>query len=285
MKTKVRVRKYWFIIFSIAVGFSFFSLVPLSAEPPIARPLMLTDIAVGEHAEIACTWLGFVVGRGEVFLREEIRHRSRRVWHVVVKFRTTRFLDLLFPVKDEYHSFIDVESRQSLRFEKTVSQGLYRADEVVEFDHERRVGHYFSRRNKSEKEFKTDALVLDPISAVYWFRSFVPVSVGEQVSIPVNYEESNWNIRVPMVSREQIETGHFGLRNTIRMEPQIANLQEHMGEWNEEHQKMLKGSKITVWMDEDESMRIPLKMSVKVPFIGSVKMYVTDYARSPSAVR
>ena len=108
---------------------------------------VFTNIAVGERAEFTFTWLGLTVSHGEIVVKERLRHQDRDVWHVVLNVRTTRVLDLLFPMRDEYHSFIDVETFQSLRFEKNVHEGSYRADEVVEFDHEKKVGHYFSRLN------------------------------------------------------------------------------------------------------------------------------------------
>ncbi|MBI4431188.1 MAG: DUF3108 domain-containing protein [Candidatus Omnitrophica bacterium] len=260
------------------LGFEGISGVPLISPPPALR---LTPIEVGEHAQICFRWLGVTVAWGEVLLKEMIKHRGHDVWHVVLTVKTTRFLDFLFPVRDEYHSFIDVENLQSLRFEKIVQEGDYRADEVVEYDHENRIGRYFSRFNKSEKTFLTDTPVLDPIAAVYWFRSHIPMSVGKIIDVPVNYDENNWYVRVPMVSRETLDADEPSQKNVIKMKPYITNLGNHIHEWDETHREMLTGSKITVWVEEG-GHRIPLKVHVKVPLIGSVKIHVTGFW-SPAA--
>lgn len=236
----------------------------------------LTEIVVGERAEFSFSWLGLVVSKGFVEVKEQIKHRGRDVWHVVVHVKTTRFLDLFFPIRDEYHSFIDVETLQSLRFEKNVLEGKYRADEVVEFDHEHKRGYYFSRLNKSEKSFETAPVIHDPISAVYWFRAKVPLAAGEEITVPVNYEEQNWELRVSMVAKEKLKSPEMGERMAVKVKPYIVDLEEHVGDWTEEHRQMLRKSRLTVWVDEAGG-RIPLKMTVHVPFIGVVKAYTTQF--------
>ena len=236
----------------------------------------LVPIKVGEKAHVTFRWLGVTVAHGDIELKERIKHRGRDAWHVVLKVETTRFLAFLFPVQDEYHSFIDVESLQSLRFEKIIREGEYRADEVVEYDHEKKCGYYFSRLNKSEKTFKTDAVIHDPISAVYWFRSHVAMAVGKTIEVPVNYEEANWRIRVPMVAKENLEFREKSWKPSIKMKPYIANLKQHLTDWDATQREMLSGSKITVWVEENGN-RVPLRVAVKVPLVGSVKIQVTDY--------
>lgn len=236
----------------------------------------LVPIEIGEKAQVIFRWLGVAVAHGSIELKERIKHRGRDAWHVVLNVETTRFLALLFPVQDEYHSFIDVETLQSLRFEKMIREGAYRADEVVEYDHEKKCGYYFSRLNKTEKIFSTESVIHDPISAVYWFRSHVAMSVGKTIEVPVNYEEANWYIRVPMVAKENLEYKEKSLKPSIKMKPYITNLNEHVADWDETQREMLTGSKITVWVEE-KGDRVPLKVSIKVPLVGSVKIQVTDY--------
>ncbi len=244
--------------------------------PTLNHSLSFVPMAVGEHAQMAFRWLGMTVAYGELTLTERVQHRGRDAWHVVLNVKTTKFLDFLFPVRDEYHSYIDVENLESIRFEKIVQEGDYRADEVVEYDREKKLGHYFSRLNKSEKTFSTDSVILDPISAVYWFRSRIPLEVGKTIDVPINYEESNWRVRVPMVRQEEIQLEENDSVSAIKMTPFITNLDEHMHEWEKEHQEMLSGSKITVWVEKSGN-RIPLQVSVKVPLVGSVKINVTEY--------
>ena len=81
-----------------------------------------------------------------------------------------------------------------------------------------------------------------------------------------------------MVRQEEIELEGKKSVSAIKMTPYIMNLSEHTHEWNKEHQKMLCGSKITVWVEQSGN-RVPLKVSVKVPLIGSIKINVTDYQR------
>ncbi len=246
------------------------------ATPALDHPFSFVPMAVGEHARMTFRWLGMTVAYGELTLTERVQHRGHDAWHVVLNVKTTKFLDFLFPVRDEYHSYIDVENLESIRFEKIVQEGDYRADEVVEYDREKKLGYYFSRLNKSAKIFLTDSVILDPISAVYWFRSRIPFEVGTTVDVPINYEESNWRVRVPMVRQEEIELEEKKSISAIKMTPYITNLDEHFHEWKKEHQEMLSGSKITVWVEKNGN-RVPLQVSVKVPLIGSVKISVTEY--------
>lgn len=171
-----------------------------------------------EKLRFDVNWMGAHIGYGEIEVRGRETVNGREAWHVVAVARTNEVLSALYPVRDEAHSWIDVETRHSLKFRKILSEGRYRADEEVEFFPDRKKGHYRSYKNGTEKDFDVPGPVHDIVSAFYWFR-LQDVPPGRSAKAVVNSEEQNWDLEVSAIGLEAKEIRGMGRVGTLCVEP------------------------------------------------------------------
>ena len=225
---------------------------------------------VGERLVYSVRWLGVEVGRGEAEVKEIVPVRGRKAYHVIVNVRSAPILDWIYRVRDVHHSYIDVEKLHSLRYEKILQEGRYRADEVMEYDQDKHTATYFSRKNGSRKEMLIPSDVQDQLSCGFWLRlqELHPQSV---VSIPVNADEKNWDLKVKILRQTRVETRSLGKVDALELAPEI----QFQGIF-------VKRGKIRGWIGLDER-RIPLQMKVKIPVLGSIAAHLVEYKKRGQA--
>lgn len=233
------------------------------AEAPPKR------LFVGERLVYSVRWLGIEVGRGEAEVKEIVPIRGREAYHVVVNVRSAPILDWIYKVRDVHHSYIDIEKLHSLRYEKILKEGRYRADEVMEYDQENHKATYFSRLNKSRKEMLIPPDVQDQLSCGFWFR-LQDIQPGSRIDIPVNADEKNWDMEVKVLRKTKVKLPGFAAWEAMEVEPEI----QYQGIF-------VKRGKIRGWIALDER-RIPLKMRVKIPILGAVSARLIEYEKGGS---
>lgn len=228
------------------------------AETPLQKLL------VGERLVYSVRWLGIEVGRGEAEVKEIVAMGDRSAYHIVVNVRSAPILDWIYKVRDTHHSFIDIKKLHSLRYEKILKEGRYRADEVMEYDQEHHTARYYSRKNQSRKEMLIPPDVQDQLSCGFWFR-LQKLEPGTEIVIPVNADEKNWDLRVKVLEKTKIHSAPLGVVEALEIEPQIR----FQGIF-------VKRGKIRGWIGLDER-QIPLKMRVKIPVLGSITARLVEY--------
>lgn len=229
----------------------------------------LPKLPVGEKLVYEVRYLGLQVGEGTAEVKEIVEIRSRKAYHIQVEVRSARILDWIYKVRDTHHSYMDVEKLHSLRYEKILHEGRYRADEVMDYDQEKHTAVYFSRKNKSQKEMEIPPHVQDQLSCGYWARlqKFEP---GSEFSIPVNADEKNWYLKVKVLKKTNLGLKKFGKLEAMEVEP-IIRFQG----------LFVKRGKIRGWIGTD-SDQTPLKMTVKVPVLGSVTAHLVEKTLKPN---
>ena len=221
-------------------------------------------IPLGERMKFSIRWLGFEVGTAEVEVKEMTQIRGRDAYHIQVSVRSNRLIDLLWPVRDEHHSFVDAKALHTLRYEKKVSEGSYRADEVMEYDQEKHTARYESKRSGDIKEMLIPADVQDQLSCTFWFR-IQDIKSGGIITIPVNADEKNWDLEVHVGNVEELNLSGFGKIKAVKSEP-FAQFQG----------MFVRRGRAWGWMSAD-ARRIPLLMKTKVPKLGTINMVIVEY--------
>jgi len=219
---------------------------------------------VGEKLTYKISYLGISVGKAEAEVKEIVELDGRKAYHIEVKVRSSVVIDLVYKVRDEHHSYIDVEKFHTLKYEKIIREGHYRADEVMTYDQVNHTAHYYSRKNKSEKEMLIPKDVQDQLSCGYYFRT-LDIQPNTSVFISVNADEKNWDLEVKLLDVDDMKIRKIGKFQALETEPII----KFQGVF-------VKRGKIRGWISLDER-RIPLKMKVKVPVLGSVVAKLTEY--------
>lgn len=252
--------------FCLVMTVVFFFFIPsvLAGIPP-------KKLYVGERLVYSVRWLGVEVGRGEAEVKEIVPLQGRKAYHVVVNVRSAPILDWIYKVRDVHHSYIDTEKLHSLRYEKILKEGRYRADEVMEYDQEHHRAAYFSRRNGSRKQMQIPPDVQDQLSSGFWFR-LQEIQPGSKVYIPVNADEKNWDMEVKILRKTNVRMAgarlprpYTGEIEALEVEPEI----QYQGIF-------VKRGKIRGWIALDEH-RVPLKMRVKIPVLGSITARLVEY--------
>lgn len=221
-------------------------------------------LEVGERLVYSVRWLGVEVGHGEAEVKEIVPIRGRPTYHIVVNVRSARILDWIYKVRDVHHSYLDTERMHSLRYEKILREGRYRADEEMDYDQEQHVARYHSRLNGSRKEMLIPPDVQDQLSCGFWFR-VQDIRPHSEVFIPVNADEKNWDLKVKIQDKTTVHVPAFGKMEALEVEPEI----QFQGIF-------VKRGKIRGWIGLDER-KIPLKMRVKIPVLGAISAHLVEY--------
>jgi len=222
------------------------------------------QIRVGEKLKFSIRWLGMEVGIAEAEVKGIEKVNGRDAYHIAGFARSNALIDVVYPVRDEHHSYIDVERLHSLRYEKILREGRYRADEVIEFDQENHTALHYSRKNGSKKQLLILKDVQDEVSSAYWFRS-QPMKVGDTIHISANTDEKNWDLAVRVLQQDEVEIKGLGTFEAFQVEPS-ARFQGIF----------IRRGKIRGWMSMDER-RLPLMMKTKIPVLGTVTAVLVSY--------
>ena len=224
-------------------------------------------IQPGEKLKFSVRWLGMEVGTAEVAVKGIEDIRGRKAYHIAAFARSNSLIDLVYPVRDEHHSYIDQEHFYSLRYEKILREGRYRADEVIDFDQENHKALHHSRKNGTKKQVLIAKNVQDEISSAYWFR-MQPMKVGDTLHIPANTDEKNWDFEVKVLQQDHIKIKELGVFEAFQVEPS-AKFQG----------VFIRRGKLRGWMSTDER-RLPLMMKTKIPVLGTITVVLVGYERS-----
>jgi hypothetical protein len=234
---------------------------PVSGQPLDRSAFKIRD---GEKLKFSVRWLGMEVGTAEAVVKGIEKIKGKDAYHVEVTAKSNSLIDLIYPVRDEHHSYIDREHFHSLRYEKVLREGRYRADEVMDFDQENHTATYTSRKNGSQKQMLIAQNVQDEISSAYWFRA-QPMQVGETVHIPAMSDEKNWDLQVKVLQRDKVKIEDLGTFEAFQLEPAAA----FQG-------LFVRRAAIRGWMSTDKK-RLPLMMKTKIPVLGTIAVVLVEY--------
>src|SRR3989338_8220858 len=62
-----------------------------------------------ETLRFSVRWLGMEVGTAEAVVKGIEKVRGRDAYHIAAYARSNSLIDLIYPVRDEHHTYIDVE--------------------------------------------------------------------------------------------------------------------------------------------------------------------------------
>lgn len=189
------------------------------------------DIPLGERLVYNMSWLGVPIGTAELWAKEKTTINGKEVFHVVGILQTNKVLSVLYPVRDEIHSWIDAETLASVKFEKKISEGRTRVHEIVEFQ---KPAH-------------------DVISAFYWVRR-QPLTPGQTVRTAVIADGKEWALEVAVLKRQTMTFQGWGLVDTLLVEPK-SRVEGLPG----------KRGKSLINLSDDASKN-PLRITYKAPF-------------------
>jgi len=230
----------------------------LTALGPDGRP-GVPPFGVGERMVFDVKY-GFVTaGRAVMSIPELESVSGHPCYHIVSIAESAPWFSAFFRVRDVVESHLDVRDLFTRRFEKSLSEGDFRAHDLVHFDQERHIAVY------PERDGRVVPLSLDAqdiLTSLYYVR-MMELEVGEPVFIDNHADRKNYPLRIDVLERERIEVS-AGRFDCIVVEPvmRVAGLFRH------------KGS-LRVWLTDDE-YHVPVLMRSKV-VIGSITAELSSY--------
>ena len=221
------------------------------ATHEISAPLK--QFRVGETLAYDVRWMGIGVGTGTLEVREIVPMEGKQAYHFIVQTRSNRFLSTFYPVKDEVHSYVDVETLTPYKFRKIQHEGRYHADEEMVYDQVNHKATYRSYRNNSTKEMEIPPNIQDSLSTLFYFRT-LPLEVGTSAFIDVNADEKNWRLEVKVLKS--------GILKLFAKKEVPALLTEPLAQF---HGIFIRKGRMQIWFSMDEK-RTPLYMKARIPF-------------------
>lgn len=199
-------------------------------------------------------WQFIKVGQGTLEIRGFENINNRIAYHLYSQAKSSPFFDNFFEVRDINQSWLDVESLCSLRYSANISEGGWKKNEQVDFDHANQ--KFKLNDNGSIKEGDTALWVQDVISALYFFRT-LNLEVGKEYIFDAHSGDKSWALKTKVTGRETVET-KAGTFKCLILEPV---LRENAGIFQS------KG-RLQVWVT-DNDVKMPVKMKTKIP-VGSI---------------
>jgi len=237
-----------------------------SAEKIEIKP-PLKELCVGERFTYKAEWLGLDVGILTLSVKGIKEINGRKVYHIVGSATSAPLISKIYKVNDEISTYIDVEKLYPVRFEKKQREGGYVTDEYTDFDHKKGKAIYFSKINKTKKEFSIPKMVQDPLSSIYYFR-LQELNGGKSIFANVNLDEKNYLLEAKIRKKGIVNIKGIGEWKGFMVEP----LPWFQG-------KIKRKAKATIWFSADER-RIPLIVTTtSIPLVGTVhiRLQKIDY--------
>ena len=237
-------------------------LESVTVSPPTPLPI------VGERLSFHGRWFGIPVGYGWIEVKGVVDLEGQPAYHIEAQGHSNDVLSTFYPIHDEIHSYVDVNTLRPIRFEKHQREGHYRADEVVTFDYTRSIATYRSLLNQSVKEIALPPDVLDLIGALYWFRA---QPIGSETAMRLNLytDEKIYHTEIQIKRPILLELLKRGTFSCLVVEPKAS----FKG-------LLVKRGRLWAYLTADEH-RLPLLIKITTPW-GPMSAVIDETSLPPT---
>ena len=206
----------------------------------------------GENLTFSVDYGFYQAGTATMSIEKTVDINGGACYHIKTTARSNGFISKFYKVRDEVHSYVDIDGLFSRRFEKKLREGKYKSDRYVDFYHDRLIA-----LNTKEKHALTEIplYVQDILSSLYYLRTF-DLTVGRDEFIDVYADGKVYPLRVIVHGKETVKVP-AGEYRCLKVEPVLKS----EGIFKQE-------GKLTVWLTDDER-KLPVKMTSKI-LIGSI---------------
>ncbi|MCX6189603.1 MAG: DUF3108 domain-containing protein [Bacteroidetes bacterium] len=217
--------------------------------------------SAGESIEFRIHY-GFVTaGYGSIkVLPYTEKVKGREVYHIIGKGKSASSFDWFFKVRDEYHSYLDMNALAPLKYTKEQHEGGFNDNDDATFDHEKKVATSI-KGMVAMPEYTQDV-----ISMVYYARSLNVKDAAIGTSYPITFylDKQVTKISLKIIGREIITTD-LGKFKTIKIRPQVIA------------DRVFKDQDaMTLWVSDDANL-LPLRIQADLA-VGSIKADIVKYS-------
>jgi hypothetical protein len=196
------------------------------------------------------------------------------VWITTLSIKSSRMISWTYEVDDKATSKIDVKGGFSRFCHIERKDGEVLGQEISTFDYT--FGNFkaaYQRTRPSDNVMKTyspiplSGKVLDPLSAIYYLRSFDWKAARKAIDLPIFTDRKVWAAHVAVGEKDTRDFGSLKNRTYVKLKADVGfkGLFERKGP-------------MFVYLDLETG--IPLRMEVEIP-IGSAEVELSEHSHSP----
>jgi hypothetical protein len=229
----------------------------------------------GEKEVYQASWNGMIsVATAEISTVTTVVD-GKKVYQVRVDAKTSKFLDMIWRMRDTISSTFDAKALQPSRFTFSQRENSKVIDTEARLDHNtKRWAVSRQQIGKPAKIYEFDSQnILDPITTVYLARS-VDFKVGDRLYFKIFGGRYRYLLELFVEKKEPVVLDSGKTVDAFRIIPRIQNITKngYASRLNE----------ATVWISADER-RLPIKLSSKIVFGSVYLQLVQDTGKSESA--
>ncbi|MBN2161581.1 MAG: DUF3108 domain-containing protein [Pontiellaceae bacterium] len=240
----------------------FFSLLALLLP---ASPFLHAEeirFPIGEQATYSIHW-GLLNCGTSTFRCEEIEENGKTMIRVRVQARSNWLVSTIYPVEDTVDCYIDPATGQSVRLEKSTSEGEKICRDILTIDRENNTAEWISESDNISTNYPIEAGACDAVSFLYAFRAhaFTP-DVPQPFSIVVDTALHGITITAGGTDRKKVGALGKVLCRRYTVAPERDDL-------------FVRKIPQMIWLSDDER-KILIRMDLKVP-VGKARIELDEY--------
>ncbi|HYD85558.1 MAG TPA: DUF3108 domain-containing protein [Opitutus sp.] len=259
--------------------FVFFACLALSSVAVAAAAQAPLPLQEGEQLTYRVAW-GIFGRAGEIKI-EAATETNDGVPNLVVTTTTqTRgVLKRLFPFEARGESIFELPSGRLMLLTEASESGKKKTNSAISFNYETRTARYtdfLDSKKNADIEIPPGEDLRDLITSLVQTRMW-ELKPGEKRDINVVFEDDIYQLTVHALGYEVIET-EIGRFNTLMLEPRM--------EKTPPKGMFRRGSRVHVWIAQDDPRRLPVRFEVEFKFgagIATIEAYTPPGGAPPSA--
>ena len=229
-----------------------------------------TSFKFGERVDYTIYYhlAGVWVGAGEVFFRvDSMNVKGQDFYHFNSEGKTFRKYDWVYKVRDQYETYMNVNTMKPLRFKRKVNEGGTHIREDYIFNYPKEVA-YALRQMDEDEPFVKDTVELpdcsyDVLSMIYVARNldYSNLAKGDKIPIKIFLDNESHDSYIEFLGRENLKIKNVGEFRCIVFSPLLI-----------EGTIFNAGDGMTVYVTDDQN-RVPLLIETPI-LVGSIKARV-----------
>jgi hypothetical protein len=235
---------------------------------PVAVPQELpTAFQQGEDLKFVIKWGVVKGGYSTLKVQNTETIEGQPTYHVVAEAHSTGMVDTFYKVNDRNETWVQPQTRSSVKYSRKIQEGKYRLDEQVVLDQKEKKYHLSAYRHDKNKHINYDgdipANVLDVLGSFYYVRT-LPLEVGKTFTLDVHSGTQVYPLQVKVKKRQMVSV-KAGKFDCFLVEPELRSPGIFIA----------KGKKLEVFLTADER-RMPVLMRSEI-FIGHVRAELVSH--------
>lgn len=235
-----------------------FAISPLVAQAGDDWNESGVPFKVGEELHFSINWSLANIGTASLMVTDLVDADGHWCYELTGVGNSNKTIDLFYPVRDRFYSYMDTTELFTRRFFKDQKEGKHERKKRIFYDQENHTA--FDSVNKETKEIIPYAQ--DDLSVFYYFRT-LDMEVGRGMLIEGFNDKDGNPLKVSVLRKEWVDVPAGRFYCTV-VEPRInsGGLFQHKGNLN-------------IWITDDEH-KIPVQVKSELDF-GEILILLENY--------